>query len=162
MAESQQTLRDRYAEAISSRLRNATPFPPRVTMTDSAYPNAHALADAVLAVRDDVLADALRRAEEATADLLGLAPLRDSLAAEDRLRRERNEWRAQCELAEAALARVRALHVPVTRPGEAICDACSPRAGDGPRRYVAEPWPCDTIRALDVPADPITKEIDHG
>jgi hypothetical protein len=61
--------------------------------------------------------------------------------------------RVERDDARAALARVRALHVPAKRGGVDICDACSPRAGDGPRRYVVQPWPCDTIRALDVPAD---------
>jgi hypothetical protein len=58
--------------------------------------------------------------------------------------------------AEAAIARVRTLHVPVEIGSVIICDACSPKHGDGPRRYYLEPYPCPTIRALDGPA--VTEE----
>lgn len=54
--------------------------------------------------------------------------------------------------AESALARVRALHRPVTIDGMVCCDECSTQRRTGPRtwdRAVYIPYPCRTVQALD-------------
>ncbi|MDH2424799.1 hypothetical protein [Sphaerisporangium sp. TRM90804] len=123
--------------------------------------------DRILAVRDEEMAALRQRAEQAEADRFRLQRDVDSaVATQEEWRRlwqradaERSAEAVRAEQAEAAVARVRSRHRAVKRAGETICDACSPKAGDGPRRYVVEPWPCDTIRDLDYPATP---EADHG
>jgi hypothetical protein len=54
--------------------------------------------------------------------------------------------------ADDVIAHLRRLHVPVKIGNVIICDACSPKCGDGPRRYYLETYPCPTIRVLDGPA----------
>lgn len=56
--------------------------------------------------------------------------------------------RERAEKAEAAIERVRALHVPVERgylPGDLGCQEC----GISYDSEVWTHWPCDTIKALD-------------
>ncbi len=139
MADSQ-TLRDRYVAAVRA----------------SAFPGltVQGAVDAALAVRDDELA-ALRR-EVAYVTETG----ETWRLLWEQGNQERCDALVRTEEAEAAVVRVRSLHRAVKHASETICDACSPRAGDGPRRYFVEPFPCPTIRALDVPADGETEGTD--
>jgi hypothetical protein len=54
----------------------------------------------------------------------------------------------ELERAEAALDRVRALHHPVEYRGQTICAHCSAWGGNSTDN-APEPYPCDTLRALD-------------
>ncbi|MFJ2267773.1 hypothetical protein ACIOHO_15630 [Streptomyces sp. NPDC087849] len=54
----------------------------------------------------------------------------------------------ELEKAEAAIARVRALHAPADFHGRTICVDCS-SYGNGSTDNVPAPYPCPTIRALD-------------
>ncbi|MFF0389652.1 hypothetical protein ACFYS8_13315 [Kitasatospora sp. NPDC004615] len=51
---------------------------------------------------------------------------------------------------------VLALHRPVTRGAMTICDACSPKRGDGPSRHVLVAYPCPTAAVLNAPFLPTT------
>lgn len=70
--------------------------------------------------------------------------------------RKRNEQMDRADRAEAALARVRALHQPQHDgsgfPDSQQCSTCSQDGGDGYQYLV--PWPCPTIRALDQQPEP--------
>jgi signal transduction histidine kinase len=54
----------------------------------------------------------------------------------------------ELERAEAALDRIRALHQPVEYRGHTICAHCSAWGGNSTDN-APQPYPCDTIRALD-------------
>ncbi|KDN86728.1 hypothetical protein [Kitasatospora cheerisanensis] len=58
--------------------------------------------------------------------------------------------------ASTVLGTVLALHRPVQRGAMTICDACSPRRGDGPSRYVLVGWPCPTADAINAATLPTT------
>ena len=62
--------------------------------------------------------------------------------------RKADEQQARAEQAEAAIARVRALHTPVQYGKWTICGHCSGYGG-GSCDNGAEPHPCATLRALD-------------
>ncbi|MGW3072339.1 hypothetical protein [Kitasatospora sp. NPDC001132] len=74
-------------------------------------------------------------------------------AAEDELGRLRQrvtreaKLQARAEQAEARIAAVQALHRPRDHASWQVCTACT-RPG-----RVPTPWPCGTIRALDVTAE---------
>jgi hypothetical protein len=57
----------------------------------------------------------------------------------------RAEWMAEHEQAEAAIARIRALHAPFNNYGRTCCYVCL----DGGTCEDYVDWPCPTIRALD-------------
>jgi len=68
-------------------------------------PTCTELAEVVAAVRDEELETVRRDLAEANVTLTELAPAKDR-SDEDRLRKERNEWRERAEKAEAALAQL--------------------------------------------------------
>ncbi len=146
-AESQQTLRDRYADALAATCK-------RHEIEGGCIACDRRIA-AVLAVRDDELADLRTRLAEYENTITwnttckACARTLDSAYAET-VRREQ---------AEAVLARVRALAQQARPSGVAACtcwdceDDETPNCGQG--RVVA--WnldPAAVMAALDVPADP--------
>jgi len=57
-------------------------------------------------------------------------------------------WKARAEKAEAAIRRVRELHVEGPHQTCMVCATWKTWA-DGRTDLLGEPWPCSTIRALD-------------
>jgi hypothetical protein len=66
--------------------------------------------------------------------------------------------RLRVEQAQAAVARVRALHHPVEHRGQIICAECSAYDGTSSTDNPPAPWPCPTNGALGRPAPAGTEE----
>jgi hypothetical protein len=131
-AASDDGLREQYAAAIA-----ADDGHPWNTLATASQENYLDNADAVMAVRDEEL-----------------ARLRTDLAAETALRRERSElydlWRSKANQLGDQLRRVQALHIPSSYPNPdgpgniTYCLGCENTTGG---------HPCNTLNALDGPAD---------
>lgn len=109
-----------------------------------------------LAVENTDMFKALSNTKATVSDLKRKLAKTEKFA--DRFAEQRDRLLERVEILEAALARsshdevaierVRALHVPVERgylPGDLRCQEC----GISYHSEEMEPWPCDTIKALD-------------
>lgn len=136
-------LRHRIAQALMSwNSHNSSPAHATLRQPATVTANAYSRADAVLAVVEPELA-ALRaevRTLTTVARSNGEAYKGAVLDCEQ----------ADTELAalREQLAEARSLHRPVQRGALTICDACSPKRGDGPTRYVLVGYPCPTADVL--------------
>lgn len=112
-----------------------------------------AVIPAVMAVRDREL-EGLRDERD-----LHLAAFWQAVKRRDRALAQSAIDRPAADFAEAALARVIALHQPRNHSGRIICGACSDYDPSSDATDSAPvPYPCPTIRALDSTAQPAEED----
>lgn len=93
---------------------------------------------------------------EATRDRYAASLAAALPSTDERLRSNAEANHAIAASLRAKADTVLALHRPVQRGAMTICDACSPKRGNGPTRYVLVDYPCSTVDALTAAPRPTT------